>query len=602
MAAEAPLISAEREMLEAVASDDAERAAGLMRSDAMTAQLLKLRVRPTYHDATATEAFFHSVASYGLSFGLGENITQLAKRNGATDVLAILQNVEVRLGLDAARRIEAEAELLSIIRSKNRRKLLQFLRTCPIIDELLKAQVKASYHDAKDKEAVYHSLASYELNFAIGESLREVALRNGCCMADDFLPPEVQDEAPAAPAPPMATGDLRVVLTSAMTGEAICSLDAGRQWTLAMLARAANSSAPAKGCRVFLRGSAALTAGTVLADLAEEEASLELATLVVANVEGKYTAGVPGREDHLDLGPGRLAGLGGLGGLGRGRRARDGRLELDLKADGSAHMEYQVFPVDRGHCAGSSGGCWVSANGRWEFDAGVAIRFSSGRKGRFDRGRASDDGGTWQEHQMQLSMPQEGQLQAAWERLYASPRRDHFGEGVRRRAHQEWFLSLAGREAQVPLNRRQLENAFKLYDFDGTGSISKPNLRKVLASLFGILPDAGERVLQQSFGTKVEITLRDFISLYLDSVKVAGLPGLEDLREAFDLFDQDKNGTLDLKELLHAFEQCAPTTVPSADITELFNAIDVNKDGTIDLAEMIHFLAKTWTDGFHLAR
>ncbi|CAJ1452123.1 unnamed protein product, partial [Effrenium voratum] len=269
MAAEAPLISAEREMLEAVASDDAERAAGLMRSDAMTAQLLKLRVRPTYHDATATEAFFHSVASYGLSFGLGENITQLAKRNGATDVLAILQNVEVRLGLDAARRIEAEAELLSIIRSKNRRKLLQFLRTCPIIDELLKAQVKASYHDAKDKEAVYHSLASYELNFAIGESLREVALRNGCCMADDFLPPEVQDEAPAAPAPPMATGDLRVVLTSAMTGEAICSLDAGRQWTLAMLARAANSSAPAKGCRVFLRGSAALTAGTVLADLAE---------------------------------------------------------------------------------------------------------------------------------------------------------------------------------------------------------------------------------------------------------------------------------------------------------------------------------------------
>ncbi|CAJ1361457.1 unnamed protein product [Effrenium voratum] len=195
------------------------------------------------------------------------------------------------------------------------------------------------------------------------------------------------------------------------------------------------------------------------------------------------------------------------------------------------------------------------------------------------------------EHQMQLSMPQEGQLQVV--SLGTSPVPDDLAE---------WFLSLAGREAQVPLNRRQLENAFKLYDFDGTGSISKPNLRKVLASLFGILPDAGERVLQQSFGTKVEITLRDFISLYLDSVKVAGLPGLEDLREAFDLFDQDKNGTLDLKELLHAFEQCAPTTVPSADITELFNAIDVNKDGTIDLAEMIHFLAKTWTDGFHLAR
>jgi len=171
-----------------------------------------------------------------------------------------------------------------------------------------------------------------------------------------------------------------------------------------------------------------------------------------------------------------------------------------------------------------------------------------------------------------------------------------------REVAKEWFLSLAGKEAQVPLNQHQLESAFKLYDYDGTGSISQPNLRKVLASLFGILPDRCETVCASCFANGSELTCQNFISMYLDSVKAAGLPGLEDLRDAFDLFDSDKNGSLDLSELLYAFEQCAPSTVPSERIKEVFHIIDANGDGTIDLDEMVQYLAKSWTDGFHLAR
>lgn len=171
-----------------------------------------------------------------------------------------------------------------------------------------------------------------------------------------------------------------------------------------------------------------------------------------------------------------------------------------------------------------------------------------------------------------------------------------------REVAKEWFLSLAGKEAQVPLNQHQLESAFKLYDYDGTGSISQPNLRKVLASLFGILPDRCETVCASCFANGSELTCQNFISMYLESVKAAGLPGLEDLRDAFDLFDSDKNGSLDLSELLYAFEQCAPSTVPSERIKEVFHIIDANGDGTIDLDEMVQYLAKSWTDGFHLAR
>ncbi|CAE7400763.1 CCR4 [Symbiodinium natans] len=164
---------------------------------------------------------------------------------------------------------------------------------------------------------------------------------------------------------------------------------------------------------------------------------------------------------------------------------------------------------------------------------------------------------------------------------------------------REWFLSLAGKEAQVPLNQRQLENAFKLYDYDGTGTVSYSNMRKVLTQLFGLLPDASEKALER---IPNELTYADFVAAYLDAVKEAGLPGLEDLREAFQLFDRDQSGAIDQQELLTAFEQCAPATVPTDKLIDLFKAIDANGDQTIDLEEMLHFLAKTWADSFRLAK
>ncbi|CAE7898667.1 ATG26, partial [Symbiodinium necroappetens] len=168
----------------------------------------------------------------------------------------------------------------------------------------------------------------------------------------------------------LTDGVAQVQLTNAMTGEEICTVSASSQWTIALLARAAASQAPSSGgCRIFLKGAAALTAGTVLADLQEDaEETIQLSTLVLSAVDGVYTARIKlGEFEEQDfaggLRPGRLHLIGGRG------RGRDppARVGLKLHKDGMVEFVYEKRPFDRGHCAPDSGGRYVYAKGKWTY-------------------------------------------------------------------------------------------------------------------------------------------------------------------------------------------------------------------------------------------
>eukprot|EP00930_Biecheleria_cincta_P044453 TRINITY_DN30571_c0_g1_i2.p1 TRINITY_DN30571_c0_g1~~TRINITY_DN30571_c0_g1_i2.p1 ORF type:complete len:628 (+),score=110.60 TRINITY_DN30571_c0_g1_i2:28-1884(+) len=150
---------------------------------------------------------------------------------------------------------------------------------------------------------------------------------------------------------------------------------------------------------------------------------------------------------------------------------------------------------------------------------------------------------------------------------------------------KEWYLCLTTGCGSTPLNRRQLQNAFKLYDTDGDGRLSFVNLRKTLTSLFGLLPDSLDKIFEN---VKFPVPFDGFVSMYLDAVK--------ELEDAFHAFDTDGNGTLNEEELLRAFETCAPATVPQESLVALFKAIDASGDGSIDLNEMMSYLARAWAD------
>eukprot|EP00434_Breviolum_minutum_P003819 symbB.v1.2.003360.t1/scaffold186.1/size279346/7 len=156
-----------------------------------------------------------------------------------------------------------------------------------------------------------------------------------------------------------------------------------------------------------------------------------------------------------------------------------------------------------------------------------------------------------------------------------------------------------GRESSTVLSTEQLQRAFQVFE-DGNGRISVQSCQKAFSLLFPKhrhfdVEDLSTGLLQR-VAEAGDVTCEKFIAMYLEAVKVGGLPGLSDLRDAFRLLDRDKNGTLDLQELLVAFEQCAPSRVPRDEIEALFRSIDVNGDGKIDVEEMIEFLAKTWME------
>jgi len=167
---------------------------------------------------------------------------------------------------------------------------------------------------------------------------------------------------------------------------------------------------------------------------------------------------------------------------------------------------------------------------------------------------------------------------------------------------REWYLCLGGGCSSTPLNERQLKSAYKLYDLDGEGMVTFQTAKRVLTTLFGTLPPHYEDILPRSCNSESSggMSFKQFVSAYVQAVKQGGMPGIQDLTDAFEAFDTDGNGSLQLEELLSAFKTCAPVELPPEDLIALFKAIDASGDGSIDLEEMIDYLSKVWADAFSL--
>lgn len=137
----------------------------------------------------------------------------------------------------------------------------------------------------------------------------------------------------------------------------------------------------------------------------------------------------------------------------------------------------------------------------------------------------------------------------------------------------------------------ELEESFKLFDINGDGVISAFELRAGMNSLGKEMSmDEAEEVIElldeNGSGT---INFSEFKCVMLDKLKQGTEE--EDIKDAFDVFDENKDGLISAKEIQSLFTKLGDA-ITFEEATDILSGGDLNKDGYIDFEEFKIFCKK----------
>ncbi|XP_058077215.1 probable calcium-binding protein CML23 [Magnolia sinica] len=139
-----------------------------------------------------------------------------------------------------------------------------------------------------------------------------------------------------------------------------------------------------------------------------------------------------------------------------------------------------------------------------------------------------------------------------------------------------------------------LRLVFDKYDSNGDGKISSAELESMLRSFGSSDPveEAESMVRAADLDGDGYISLEEFLSVNVaekDSSKC-----LEDLRNAFDLFDHDKNGLISAEELHHVMLAIGEKASLN-DCQQMIKGIDQNGDGAVNFDEFLRMMTQSAT-------
>ncbi|KAL1454954.1 hypothetical protein WDU94_009081 [Cyamophila willieti] len=161
------------------------------------------------------------------------------------------------------------------------------------------------------------------------------------------------------------------------------------------------------------------------------------------------------------------------------------------------------------------------------------------------------------------------------------------------------------RKTPAEISKAQLnefKEAFRLFDKDGDGSITKEELGRVMRSLGQF---AREEELQRML-EEVDINGDGYFSFeeFVEIVYNMGATTEEktadqeekELRDAFRVFDKHNRGYISASDL-RAVLQCLGEDLSEEEIEDMIKEVDVDGDGRIDFNEFVHALGEP-SDGF----
>lgn len=159
--------------------------------------------------------------------------------------------------------------------------------------------------------------------------------------------------------------------------------------------------------------------------------------------------------------------------------------------------------------------------------------------------------------------------------------------------------------AKLPANMsksklNEFREAFRLFDKDGDGSITKEELGRVMRSLGQF---AREEELQQMLHD-VDIdgdgcfSFEEFVEIVYNMGNTESSTKEEEekeLRDAFRVFDKHNRGYISASDL-RAVLQCLGEDLSEEEIEDMIKEVDVDGDGRIDFLEFVHALGEPGED------
>lgn len=146
----------------------------------------------------------------------------------------------------------------------------------------------------------------------------------------------------------------------------------------------------------------------------------------------------------------------------------------------------------------------------------------------------------------------------------------------------------------VNLTEDQIEEfkeAFALFDKDGDGTITSDELGVVMRSL-GRNPTKEEldaMIAEVDEDGSGEIEFPEFLKLMAS--KLQDTDSVEEMREAFLVFDRDKSGSVTASELKHVMNNLGEQ-VTDEEVQEMIVEADADGDGELSFDDFLQFIQK----------
>ncbi|MBA0585880.1 hypothetical protein Gorai_016641, partial [Gossypium raimondii] len=134
------------------------------------------------------------------------------------------------------------------------------------------------------------------------------------------------------------------------------------------------------------------------------------------------------------------------------------------------------------------------------------------------------------------------------------------------------------------VNQGELQKVFNQFDANRDGKISMTELRDVLKSMGSSITEEELKRVLEDIDTDKDgfINLSEFSSLFRSSSDE--VTAALELRDAFDLYDQDKNGLISTSELHLVLNQLGMKCSVD-DCARMIKSVDSDGDGNVNFEE-----------------